>query len=286
MNRKQFIEYVKDPGELDSESLPILKELVANYPYCQTAGILYLLNLYKVDHIGYGDQLRFTAAIASDRSFLKNLIGKVRPSEIIKDGQKSNIGYPKPYFQEQSVPSENIPEYETDKEPVEVINLIDHLQEKAESFDVTGGSEQGKYLLLQDLIFKLEDIVKTFLSEKEPGGQEAARLSTEYSLDHLEDVNTAPEIFKSKRELIDKFINSDSQVSSSTKKPFFTPEKSANDSSMENDSIVSETLAKIFYRQGNYKRAIAIFKKLSLLNPGKSNYFAAQILKIEKEIDN
>ena len=47
------------------------------------------------------------------------------------------------------------------------------------------------------------------------------------------------------------------------------------------DEVVSEQLAEIYLAQGVPDRAVAIYRKLSLLNPEKSIYFAELIGKIE-----
>jgi tetratricopeptide (TPR) repeat protein len=47
--------------------------------------------------------------------------------------------------------------------------------------------------------------------------------------------------------------------------------------------FVSETLANIYYEQGNYDMALKAYKKLSLQNPSKESYFADLIEKIKKE---
>ena len=49
----------------------------------------------------------------------------------------------------------------------------------------------------------------------------------------------------------------------------------------DEDDIVSEELAEIYALQGLKKQAIEIYRKLSLLNPKKSAYFADQIEKLK-----
>ena len=48
----------------------------------------------------------------------------------------------------------------------------------------------------------------------------------------------------------------------------------------DDDDLVSEELAEIYAKQGLNSEAIEIYRKLSLLNPKKSAYFAAQIEKL------
>ena len=48
----------------------------------------------------------------------------------------------------------------------------------------------------------------------------------------------------------------------------------------DEDDIVSEEIAEIYVAQGLKMQAIEIYRKLSLLNPKKSAYFADQIEKL------
>lgn len=50
----------------------------------------------------------------------------------------------------------------------------------------------------------------------------------------------------------------------------------------ENDEIITETLAMIYFEQKKYDKALEAFQKLSLKYPEKSIYFASRIEEIEK----
>ncbi|HTO17041.1 MAG TPA: hypothetical protein VLZ83_14825 [Edaphocola sp.] len=51
------------------------------------------------------------------------------------------------------------------------------------------------------------------------------------------------------------------------------------------DSIISESMAIVYEKQGKVKEAIDIYKKLILNNPNKSTYFADKIENLQKEIE-
>lgn len=51
--------------------------------------------------------------------------------------------------------------------------------------------------------------------------------------------------------------------------------------SVEGKEVITEAMAEVWVKQGSKQKAIAIYEKLSLLNPAKSPYFAARIDQIK-----
>jgi hypothetical protein len=91
-----------------------------------------------------------------------------------------------------------------------------------------------------------------------------------------------------KFELIEKFIQEKKKPSPSL--------KTTSESDLENninlaapftkssESLMTETLAKVYLQQKNYTKAIQAYKILILKNPEKSGFFADQIRAIQKLI--
>ncbi len=87
-----------------------------------------------------------------------------------------------------------------------------------------------------------------------------------------------------KNELIQRFIQ-DEPGAIQADKPTELEGDIAAGSVKEDDSYITDTLAKIYVKQGLLAKAIYAYEKLSLKYPEKSAYFAAQIEKI-KNISN
>jgi hypothetical protein len=82
--------------------------------------------------------------------------------------------------------------------------------------------------------------------------------------------------------IIDKIIESSpGLIRSKEEQKFFAPDHKAKESLLENEHLVTETLAKIYALQGNIAKAVRSYEILSLKYPQKSAYFASLIKKLK-----
>jgi hypothetical protein len=96
---------------------------------------------------------------------------------------------------------------------------------------------------------------------------------------------------KLKPDLINKFLEEASKPERpatfiSIERPktnFFSPEKMVEDSLRENVDFITETLANVYAKQGNLKKAIRAYEILLQKHPEKSTYFAALINELKKK---
>jgi hypothetical protein len=85
-----------------------------------------------------------------------------------------------------------------------------------------------------------------------------------------------------KPDLVEKFIKEEPRIKPPSKTSFFNPVNMAKKSVQDNDEFITETLARIYAKQGNIPKAIRAYQKLSLKFPEKSSYFAALIEELKR----
>ncbi len=74
MNRALFTSFLKNPSSLTAENSKQLAEVLKEFPYCQTAQLLFVKGLHLQKSIHYNNQLKLAAAYTTDRTLLYTLI--------------------------------------------------------------------------------------------------------------------------------------------------------------------------------------------------------------------
>jgi hypothetical protein len=150
-----------------------------------------------------------------------------------------------------------------DVEVVEVVEVVEAVKEvegvkEVEEVEVEGEAAEGEVNTFRGWLLALENMEKEVPEVPGPVAYVASR----------------------KTELIDKFIESNPRMKPRTES---TPHMDISaDSVKEHDGIFTDTLARIYIRQGLYQKAIFAYEKLILKYPEKSGYFAGQIEEIKR----
>ena len=126
-------------------------------------------------------------------------------------------------------------------------------------------------------------------SKRKPTPADAAVDYVAYLLETEGDeaVKSVPEM--KGQALIDSFINSDKGRIVLNEGPLLTPQSEKEDEIPQEavgEEYFTETLARIYIKQGRYSKALEIIQRLSLQFPKKNAYFADQIRFLEKLIIN
>jgi tetratricopeptide (TPR) repeat protein len=289
MNKETLLNYVYDPGKLNRDTLIELTELVNDFPYCQATRILLTLNLFKDKHFRYNAELKKTAVYVTDRRTLKKHIDalsqqnavSVLPDEDVETLQEETVFAER---EEIRVKEEEVPVEETDEESKVIADepAIEIEERTIEDEQIDRRNEAVKERPVdkhKKTIDDLKRIVKERLAQIE---KDKLREELPLKIGQPVDVEEV-EPDKSVNELIDEFIKNEPRISR-PQASFFNPVDAAKESIVDEENIVSETLAMIYFDQGRFEKAINIYRKLSLKYPEKSSYFAALIEKAVEEL--
>ncbi|MBR4899284.1 MAG: tetratricopeptide repeat protein [Prevotella sp.] len=249
----EIAELINHPERLDRETLYELRSMLALYPYFQTARLLMLQNLYLLHDPMFDEELRRAAIYITDRKVLFQMI---------------EAGHYQLSPQKKSQSQEESKEERGDR----TISLIDNFLEsipKEEEDNNTGEKKNKRKPTPADAAV---DYV-AYLLESE-NDEEQQQQETPQLIGHS---------------LIDSFINNDKGKLVLNENPTLMPEiveAGENDEKEPEEGYFTETLARIYIKQGRYSKALEIIQRLSLQYPKKNAYFADQIRFLEKLIIN
>jgi tetratricopeptide (TPR) repeat protein len=197
---------IQNPYIIDKDGSIYISNILKNFPYFQTAHILYSKALQNTKSIRFKSQLKKAAIYSGDRNLLFDIISQQEDLNISKDTIKDKL-----------IKEEKKAELHSFLDWISIVQTKKIVRSKKQNSD---------------------EIINIFLEKK-------------------------PKIKKNKQR-------------------FFNASENAKKSIVENNDIITETLAKVYTKQEHFEKAILAYQKLSLKYPQKSSYFADQIKVIKK----
>jgi len=287
MNSTELTYLFENSASVGTQETVELENLLKEYPYFQAARAIYLKGLYNQDSFKYNLALKKTAAFTLDRSVLFDFISstdfnqdKVALQIKRQEDDLRNIIV----FEPQEVFGKKIISINDaiNMKITESVQVLDPdlferpLTKPSEEIEI---SEENPSEEIQDMGSPLN-----FNTSEAHSFSEWLSLTKAKPIDRISEGSKKTTDSKSRKsELIDDFIS---------KSPKLKPDKSstttniAPERSLPPEGLMTETLARVYLEQKNYKKALQAYKILILKSPEKSGFFADQIRAIKKLQDN
>lgn len=245
----EITELIKHPERMDRDTLYELRSILALHPYFQTVRLLMLQNLYLLHDPLFDEELRRAAIYVTDRKSIFQMI------------EAAHYQLRQQLTSSTSTTSQTSSTGQTSR----TIDLIDNF------LDSIPQEESDKKV------------------QRKPTPADASvdyvayLLSSEGTEQHTSD---APDM--KGQDLIDNFLEQEQGRILLNELPQDTQEtvNEENTDAEVEEEYFTETLARIYIKQGRYEKALGIIERLSERYPKKNAYFADQMRFLEKLLIN
>ena len=244
----EITELIDHPERMDRDTLYELRSILALHPYFQTVRLLMLQNLYLLHDPSFDEELRRAAIYVTDRKSIFQMIEAAHYQ-----------------LRQQLSSSTSTTSQTSSTSPTRTIDLIDNF------LDSIPQEESDKKVQRKPTpVDASVDYVAYLLSSEE----------TEQHTSNAPDMKG--------QELIDNFLEQEQGRILLNELPQYTQETVNNENADEEveEEYFTETLARIYIKQGHYEKALGIIERLSERYPKKNAYFADQMRFLEKLIIN
>ena len=279
---------IQHPEEMNRETLYDLRALLALYPYYQTARLLMLQNLYLLHDPSFDEELRRAAIYISDRKVIFQMVEAAHYQLKSQNSNRHEAMEGKPKSDRtsslidhflHSIPTEaeeREKEPEEKRKPTPADAAVDYVAYLMETETETEHEQPSRTIaLIDDFIeeggFKLhkdKEEEKQECEEKEEEKQESEEADASEDTSTVEDGDAA-----SKDKASDKAEASAKPADAAV---------AADAADADGGGIFTETLARIYIKQGKYERAYQIIDRLYKQHPQKSAFYIDQLRFLEK----
>ena len=260
MDKNRLITLIQNPAETNPADTQELTEMVRAFPFFQTAHLLLLYNLKKVNGDLFESQLRESAIFAGDRKVLFNFLHAI-PETLPDKEQKPEV-----ILENEAVETRLETNVETKLEENTIVTNVETEPQIEEKFGC------------QDDLLEFDDSTEQPNKDALNDNDEPTVTAVIYTDTENDKINTPQQ-----SDLIEKFIE-ENPVFKPTKIEMEKHEDISQGSVIETDDLATETLALIYTDQKLFEKAILVYEKLILKFPEKSAYFATQIDELRKSI--
>lgn len=300
--------FFREPGRISADQIGELRELVKEYPWCSSFQVMLAKALREGNDPAFEKQLKKTAVYAGDRKVLYRLIMQPALQKSIADFEEM-AALPEEEFVAPEAPlspPDTVEEPIVEKEEVKA-SLPENAEEKVdpqqesepedaeqpESLDSTNLEREvlkevaahSYYRELEQSLHEMKETVKNSGdSDESPASEEKSHTGPLSFVDFIsggkQKDTQVPETVE-EHNLIERFIRNEPKIERK-KSNFFSPVNMGRMSIVDNDEIVSETLATVYAKQGDIEKARRAYKQLALKYPEKSSYFADLIKNLDQ----
>ena len=310
MNTKELTYLLQHPEELNKGQISILEKISREFPYFQAVRPLLLKTLKAQGSFTYNQELKTTAAYTTDRTVLFDFI----TSDVFQEKKEETATAIKSKSDIEVVDHEEVKTlprmamddaikmdieeaedvldpalFSTRKEEslLQQIHITEE-EEEQNSKEITSDTKEDELQIDKPLDFnrkethsfaewlKLTSVQPIERSEEDQEEKPPVEKPEKKSDNSLKQ--------KEKFDLIDEFIASNPKIQPAAKN---SPTRNlAKENQTSTDELMTETLARVYLAQKNYKKAIQAYNILILKNPEKSGFFADQIRAIKKLQEN
>ncbi|MCA1751620.1 MAG: hypothetical protein ABR572_00775 [Cryomorphaceae bacterium] len=304
MQKSTLISLMETQKFPDENTLEQVRELSNTYPWCSAFKVLQAVGAKQFDRLDAKDYLNTASVYIGDRTKLYSYTVRKKLLEHIAVSEETDIAEVKqdePTGAEQEVApplSEPIGKADSDQNR----SLLQE-EDVTEKINSPISSDPLEAQILSAAVGQLGEMeVEVMLSQKDeqPGSTEKAdaepsvgkkveaaqNLSSFASWLNSLDGDTSTTVKKSSPpadDILEKFISDSPQITPA-KASFFSPSQMGKMSLVEDESFVTETLARIYEKQHDFKKAARAYARLGLKYPEKSVYFAALQKQAEEKI--
>jgi hypothetical protein len=293
----ELAQLIQHPEKMNKETLYDLRSLLALHPYYQTARLLMLQNLYILHSPSFDEELRRAAIYITDRKVLFQMIEAAhyklhtlrkddKPAATQQDNSSRTVALIDNFLESIPADEDNEETSKQHRKPTPADAAVDYVA----------------YLLeTEDEDNKVEDVQEQEDGEAKSSGSRTIDLIDNFIHDGGFNLSTEEGEQEQNEKIDEDLLIPEEQynLEEATKNmPDTTVEEQEEEEGVEkqadspteeketDESYFTETLARIYIKQGRYEKALEIIQRLYLNYPKKNAYFADQMRFLEKLIIN